>query len=620
MIIRSIKAENVLKYRLLDIVEVPASGVIGISGPNESGKSSIGEAICFALFGRTFSLASQDIGKIIRWGEERCSVWLRLAVKGKEYEIARFLDADGNHSARLTELGEASDPIARGVAGVSAALRDVLGYDFEEFIESFYLAQREITAPHPHSHAVKIMAGVAPLEACAEAIRDEIQRAEATLEDLASKVQDVDTQIAEVGLEPGHLEALERERRAIREREQERAAEIAGLRESSASYAERLGEWRSATGGRSTARLLRFVLLLLGLALGGGWGLLVFAPDSPAADLLKGWLNLGPQAGSLDLAIWLAVGSGAAFLLALLAWYRCSDLGAQIKRSLAGNEEFTIRLEELDELPADSLSLIGPFVDAEGGEGEAAVLSPPDGELRARLRERISQMAADADEVRGAVEREITWLQAQAETLGRERDALDQSIEVERRRIEQANKLTGMRDGLAAQIDEHKHRIAVRRVAGDLLMRASRQSSHRFNHNLRGLVSHTLPLFTEGSYEHLQINDDLNVRVFSAEKRDFMELDEISSGTQRQIMLALRLALSQQLVDRVIRDHQFVFLDEPFAFFDDRRTRSALEVLPQLSDDVRQIWVVAQQFPQDVRFDQRIVCDRQRNSLEAKVI
>ncbi len=57
-----------------------------------------------------------------------------------------------------------------------------------------------------------------------------------------------------------------------------------------------------------------------------------------------------------------------------------------------------------------------------------------------------------------------------------------------------------------------------------------------------------------------------------------MDLAEISSGTQRQMMLALRLALSRELINRAVKLRQFLFLDEPFAFFDDERTRSALSV------------------------------------------
>lgn len=53
MIINRIRAENVLKYAELSI-DLSPRGLIAISGQNESGKSSIGETVCFALFGRTF--------------------------------------------------------------------------------------------------------------------------------------------------------------------------------------------------------------------------------------------------------------------------------------------------------------------------------------------------------------------------------------------------------------------------------------------------------------------------------------------------------------------------------------------------------------------------------------
>ena len=48
MIIHSINAKNVLKYETLDLQNLPEEGVIAISGFNESGKSTIGETICFA--------------------------------------------------------------------------------------------------------------------------------------------------------------------------------------------------------------------------------------------------------------------------------------------------------------------------------------------------------------------------------------------------------------------------------------------------------------------------------------------------------------------------------------------------------------------------------------------
>jgi exonuclease SbcC len=194
-------------------------------------------------------------------------------------------------------------------------------------------------------------------------------------------------------------------------------------------------------------------------------------------------------------------------------------------------------------------------------------------------------------------------------------EMLEASITQEQDRLSKASAFEGVIGNLRERLDEHKRRIQLREMADELITSAARHISQRFNKDLRELASGTLPLFTEGRYEHLHIDSDLNVRAFSSLKRDFMDLDEISSGTQRQIMLAVRLALSQELVNTTIAGDQFIFLDEPFAFFDETRTRNAMAILPKLSDEIRQIWVVAQEFPDETEYDRAIICSREYESL-----
>ena len=56
MNIKHIEADNILKYRKMRIANLPTQGQIAVAGPNEAGKTAIGETICLGLFGRTFSL------------------------------------------------------------------------------------------------------------------------------------------------------------------------------------------------------------------------------------------------------------------------------------------------------------------------------------------------------------------------------------------------------------------------------------------------------------------------------------------------------------------------------------------------------------------------------------
>ncbi len=177
MILTALSAENLLKYERVDIQGLPGKGLIAVSGANESGKSSIGEIVCFALFGRTFSLDHDEIHKLIRWGQIRCSVTLDFESRdGRAYRVSRLLDNEGNQGARLCFGDLLDDPISRGPDKVNEVLNSLVGYDFDEFVDSFYLAQREITTPHPHSQAVKTMAGIAPLERAAAEFEEDIKK------------------------------------------------------------------------------------------------------------------------------------------------------------------------------------------------------------------------------------------------------------------------------------------------------------------------------------------------------------------------------------------------------------------------------------------------------------
>jgi exonuclease SbcC len=217
--------------------------------------------------------------------------------------------------------------------------------------------------------------------------------------------------------------------------------------------------------------------------------------------------------------------------------------------------------------------------------------------------------------VRDGIGGEQSLLRQAMERTGQRKSELEQAIALEQSRLDKAEQLRTMQEELRERIGERERHIEICALADELIQGATREVSYQFNRKLRGLVSKTLPLFTENRYEHLQIEDDLTVRAFSSEKRDFMDLDEISSGTQRQIMLAVRLALSQELAGRAVKGSQFLFLDEPFAFFDERRTRSALTVLPTLSEELNQIWIIGQAFADDLHFDLHLQCERGRESI-----
>jgi len=731
MIINSIHAENVLKYSVLDLDQIPERGLISVTGDNESGKSSIGESICFALFGRTFSLGPDELDKVIRWGETRCSIRLDFTTPdGKRYQIARFLDKQGNHGASISLSG--ADPLVRGVDEVEERLRAIIGFGYTEFIESFYLAQREISTPNPHSFAVKAMAGVDKMEQAIISCRAEQQGFGEQLAEIETEKAQVDAKIADLGLAEGHLETLEAEQQALSDHidlahQQIRAAgdrsqqaklvgdrmvvgakrwlgvrselsvvdyraqaqgldkllavvlplskeapqtaepardlvalgaearqalqEFDQLRELAGDYRtelqQQLGESDDSDdegfpaaaadaqslggqlqtllqqdtelrGNRRYWRVLLAVCLPGALALGGwAWWLGAFAADTGTgaeAALLQTWLPIG--------AVVLGVFAASALWYMLRLSGRLDENHQQQAQVHAQQNRIRERVEQfadLEHIPVtaaverlrrlgndDIITRAKAYAEGPG----QALCDHDDYEKRRRLfHDRVVALTEGLTRLRADAATEIETLDQAIATDTDKREVLAQAIDVERERVGKFLELNAVADNLSERIADLDRRIRVRDLAIDLLEGAVHYISQRFNTEVRNLSADSLLKFTNGRYEHLQIDENLNVKAFSAEKRDFMHLDEISSGTQRQIMLAVRLSLSQKLVNSVIEGPQALFLDEPFAFFDEDRTASSLAILPEVSGDFTQIWVTSQKFPERSHFDIHIECN-----------
>ena len=629
MIINKIRAQNVLKYEKLSI-DLAEKGLIAISGQNESGKSSVGETVCFALFGRTFSIPPDEIEKVIRWGENHCSVTLEFAVEGRQYHLSRFLDRDGNHSAKLSKVGTEDDPIARGVQSVSEALFAILGFEYEEFVESFYLAQREITTPHPHSQAVKIMAGLAPLEQVVRGLNNEISEREELLGEIEAEWDAVHQDVLALGIQDGRMQRLEDERYRTSQQLDHVSALAGEIEGGVETFTNNTTAIYSAQGARGRAGFLRFVVLLLALLAGGAWALLTYAADLPQAEQVRELAASYVPQWDATKVVWLGYAAAGLGVLFVVLWIRVSGLKRRIRSLREESASLGSVLESAREIEIEDVD------DGDNQSGHDSVDETDEGHAGAgyaeadmyparpgydeyqSLRNMLDQGEATARLVGDYSERELAWLRSVAARMSDQLANLDHEVDEEQASLQEAMNLSDVLNGLADKREEVEGRIADRHRGLELLAGAIAHLSSNFNRDVKDLVGRLLPLFTDGRYEHLQIDDGLKVRVFSSEKRDFMDLEEVSSGTQRQIMLALRLALSKKLLSRTVKGKQFAFLDEPFAFFDQERTRRALQALADLGDDISQVWIVSQDFPEncEVEFDTKVYCDRNSNTLE----
>jgi exonuclease SbcC len=579
VIIQSLQAENILKYQMLELQDLPTQGVIAISGQNESGKSSIGETICFALFGRTFSLEHVDLDKLIRWGENRCSVTISFLEGGNSYSLSRTLDIDGNHSARLWRTDDPDNPIATGSEQVAEALFKLTAFGYEEFIESFYLAQREITSPHPHSVTLKTIAGISTLEKGAELIKQELRETENNIEDLQGEQQQTTDELASMGYDPKHLEDLLAEKSSTE-------TDKLSLEEIRSNCSSSLDEYATAHPLLTKSTTMRS-RLIIGLAIISAILLLFSLALLIISDLENSWLS--------GLAPFLPEGLGWVVIPAIVLGVLIRDQNLKLERLRKTGKELSSHIEKICPTPEIKQDLIDTCKEIAGRVSNSDIDTI---EINQRLQPALDRLQQLINELE-------TKLQELVEPIHQEGQRRDQAANLERKILELSNK-----------IEDDTQLNAARKVSIELLDGASRHLSRRFNHVIREHVGMTLPLFTEGRYEHLQIDNEMTIQVFSNEKRGYLDLDEISSGTQRQIMLAVRLALSQELASRRVRSRQFLILDEPFAFFDQERTINSLAVLPELSEDLPQIFVTSQVFPVGSQFQQEIVCKRETQVMQ----
>ena len=115
-----------------------SDGVFLILGQNGAGKSSILEAIVFALYGYGVRYGRRSPLSYLRSGSTACEVKYVFLRGGKKYEIVRLIKSSGATAARLSENEKI---IATGTRSVEQSIRDIVGVTYETFVTTFLLPQ-----------------------------------------------------------------------------------------------------------------------------------------------------------------------------------------------------------------------------------------------------------------------------------------------------------------------------------------------------------------------------------------------------------------------------------------------------------------------------------------------
>ena len=113
-----------------------------ITGPTGAGKSSLLDAMTWALFGQVPRVGA-SVGQLISQGEPSMHVKLEFETRGRRYQVARRALAKGPGAVRLERLDASGEwePIADRTTEVKTQVERLLGMDYATFTRTMVLPQ-----------------------------------------------------------------------------------------------------------------------------------------------------------------------------------------------------------------------------------------------------------------------------------------------------------------------------------------------------------------------------------------------------------------------------------------------------------------------------------------------
>ncbi|RMD71779.1 MAG: SMC family ATPase [Gammaproteobacteria bacterium] len=208
MIVQSIHALDFSKFRHIAL-DAPPEGTLAVTGPNESGKSTLAELICLALFGHTPQYPPEAVGDLIRWGASEAKVELAFSCQGSPHTVTRYLGA----RAQEASLRQEGRVLASGIEAVNRAVENLLGYNFRAFVHTLYLPQGDMENTLPLD-TLKAIQGIDVLEAVADDLRREMAREQEAIEAQEKRLTDLQLELMELDYHEETARKLEEEKKS----------------------------------------------------------------------------------------------------------------------------------------------------------------------------------------------------------------------------------------------------------------------------------------------------------------------------------------------------------------------------------------------------------------------
>jgi exonuclease SbcC len=140
----SLHVQGFTAFRSPVDIDFAGADLFALTGPTGSGKSSIIDAICFALYGSVPRLSG--VAPVISLGKPEARIRLVFEVDGEHYTVSRLIARQGDGATQRDVRLEGGGIAVEGVREVDSRIAGLLGLTFDHFTRTVVLPQGRFAA------------------------------------------------------------------------------------------------------------------------------------------------------------------------------------------------------------------------------------------------------------------------------------------------------------------------------------------------------------------------------------------------------------------------------------------------------------------------------------------